>query len=385
MLSRVANSIYWMARYIERAENTARFVDVAEQMTLGRGDGVDRASAEWSPLISAIADDETFAEAYGEVTPEKVARFLLLDPENPNSVLSCVSAARENARTVREVTSSEMWNEINRLYHRLRSASDLSGTSHAINLCEATKAGSLAFQGITAATLARGTGWDFLKLGTMLERADKTSRLLDVKYYLLLPTVEHVGSPLDQVQWSALLRSVSSLEMYRQRFGAITPQNVVRFLVLDEYFPRSLLFCLFEAQTALDQIVRDAPGDRGASGPQPGTPAQRVGLRHARGNPEGRRPPVSRPLPDRAQRSARRPVEGLLQTRHVRRRRARRRRRGRTRRPGAAAADAGLIRIPKVLGCHGLTAAFRQPIGLEHGLKAVLNTDLRPGASPLRL
>jgi len=259
VLSRVANSIYWMARYIERAENTARFVDVAEQMTLGRGDGVNRASAEWSPLISAIGDDETYAEAYGEVTPAGVARFLLLDPENPNSVLSCVSAARENARTVREVTSSEMWNEINRLYHRLRSASDLSGTAHAINLCEATKAGSLAFQGISAATLSRGTGWDFQKLGTMLERADKTSRLLDVKYYLLLPTVEHVGSPLDQVQWSALLRSVSALEMYRQRFGAITPKNVVRFLVLDEYFPRSLLFCLFEAQAALDQIVRDAP------------------------------------------------------------------------------------------------------------------------------
>ena len=259
MLSRVANSIYWMGRYIERAENTARFVDVAEQMTLGRGDGVNRAASEWSPLISAIADDETFAKAYGDMTPENVARFLLLDPENPNSVLSCVSAARENARTVREVTSSEMWNEINRLYHRLRSASDLTGTSQAINLCEATKAGSLAFQGITAATLARGAGWDFLKLGTMLERADKTSRLLDVKYYLLLPSVEHVGSPLDQVQWSALLRSVSALEMYRQRFGAITPQNVVRFLVLDEYFPRSLLFCLYEAQSALDQILRDAP------------------------------------------------------------------------------------------------------------------------------
>lgn len=270
MLSRVANSIYWMARYIERAENTARFVNVADDMTLGQSgarsapDG-SRGSAEareWSPLISAVGDDETYAEAYGDVTAAGVAQFLLLDRDNPNSVFSCVAAARENARTVRESISSEMWNEINRLYHLLQQAPPLTqnhDTSDVTRLCAVVKAGSLAFGGISAATLTRGTAWDFLRLGCLLERADKTSRLLDVKYFLLLPSAEHVNSALDQVQWASMLRSVSALEMYRKRYGAITPPHVVQFLILDPEFPRAVLHCLTQARLALKHIAAAAP------------------------------------------------------------------------------------------------------------------------------
>ena len=253
MLSRVANSIYWMSRYIERAENIARFIDVNLHLDLDREAGVIE---QWSPLVSITGDSEQFETHYDAATRQNVMRFLSLDRAYPNSIASCVAAARENARTIRDAITSEMWQQINALYIAMQRAEDSSivgNRSH--DFYTEIKSGCLLFNAITDATMSHSTGWDFCTLGRMLERADKTSRILDVKYFLLLPSPEAVGTTIDTVQWGALLHSAGALEMYRQRYGAITPDRVAAFLILDPDFPRSLAHCLVRAERSLLSIV----------------------------------------------------------------------------------------------------------------------------------
>ncbi len=253
MLSRVADSIYWMSRSFERAENVARFIDVNLNLML---DSEVLEGAQWRPLIITSGDLPLFEASYGEATKESVIRFLTVDSHNPNSILSCVWSARENARSVREIISSEMWEQANRFYHLVLDAQDsdvLLKNPHAF--FTAVKMESHLFDGITGATLTRGEPWHFLRLGKMLERADKTSRILDVKYFFLLPSPDWVGSAIDGVQWAALLRSASSFEMYRKRHRRITPEKVANFLILDRFFPRAIAFCLFGAQESLRAIT----------------------------------------------------------------------------------------------------------------------------------
>lgn len=254
MLSRVANSIYWMNRYIERAENIARYIDVNLHLELDRQSGF---AEQWSPLVSITGDGAQFEAAYDEPTRESVMRFLTLDRAYANSITSCVASARENARTVRDAITSEMWQQVNALYIMLQnSAEDAIGGNRPHDFYSAIKSGCLLFNAVTDATMSHSTGWDFCRLGRMLERADKTSRILDVKYFLLLPRPEDVGTVLDTVQWAALLHSAGALEMYRQRYGAITPDRVVAFLILDPDFPRSLAHCLTRTERSLGSIVR---------------------------------------------------------------------------------------------------------------------------------
>ena len=220
MLSRVANSVYWMSRYIERAENVARFIDVNYHLTLGEGEAfVDR----WSPLVYTTGDHERFEEQHGIATRENVLQFLAFSKDNPNSILSCVSAARENARAIRETITSPMWTHINRFYLMMLDAArndrDLSDPGA---LCDAVKNASHSLVGTTYTTMSHSEAWNFLKLGRLLERADKTSRIADVQYFLLLPSAEDVESPLDVLRWSALLRSTSALEMYRKTHGGLS-------------------------------------------------------------------------------------------------------------------------------------------------------------------
>ena len=252
MLSRVAESIYWMSRYVERAENVARFIDVNLQLRLDAPAGEE---AQWLPLVATTGDSEVFTERYGAATQENTVRFLTTDPENGNSIYSCLRSARENARTVREIISSEMWLQLNRFYLMVKSAAEAPGELDlSSEFFNEVKQASHLFTGITDATMTHGEAWHFSQLGRLLERADKTSRILDVKYYILLRTVEEVGSPIDDIQWAAMLRSASAFEMYRKRFGRISPKGVVDFLMLDREFPRAIHFCVLAARDSLHAI-----------------------------------------------------------------------------------------------------------------------------------
>jgi uncharacterized alpha-E superfamily protein len=256
MLSRVADSIFWMSRYIERAENVARFIDVNLQLAMDVGvEGVHPAD-QWAPLVVTTGDDELFTKLYGEPDRQKAIEFLTFDQRNPNSILSCLANARENARTVREMISSSMWEELNKYFLMIRSAkSNPNIWDSAYEFFNEVKLASHLLEGITAATMSHGEAWHFAQMGRLLERADKTSRILDVKYYVLLPKADEVGTPLDTVQWSALLESASALEMYRKRFGRIVPMQVADFLILDREFPRAMHFCLLEAEESLLAIT----------------------------------------------------------------------------------------------------------------------------------
>jgi uncharacterized alpha-E superfamily protein len=254
MLSRVAESIYWMNRYIERADNVARFVDVNLHLML---DLPGEAEQQWEPLVITTGDRAVFDENFGDYTRESVIQFLTFDPDYPNSILGCAHRARENARSVREVISSEMWEQVNRFYLMVRNAAfsdfDLMQSPHEF-FTRVKRAGHL-FEGIMDSTMSHGEAWHFGRLGRFCERADKTSRILDVKYFIILPDVSYVGSPYDNIQWAALLRSASALEMYRKRYGRIDPRKVVEFLVLDNDFPRAIRYCVGRAEEALRSIT----------------------------------------------------------------------------------------------------------------------------------
>jgi len=252
MLSRVANSIYWLSRYMERADNVARFIDVNLQMILDLPSG---SQEQWHPLVSISGGDAAFSSKYPVATRDNVIKFLTFDEDNPSSIVSCLRAARENARTIRESISPEMWEQVNTFYLMVNAAAanERLRTSSSSFFSEVKKASQL-FHGITDATMLHGEVWHFYRMGRLLERADKTSRLLDVKYFMLLPSVADVGSPLVDIHWAAVLRSASALEMYRKRHGHIAPEQIINFLVLDHEFPRSIHYCLTNANDSLHAI-----------------------------------------------------------------------------------------------------------------------------------
>ena len=257
MLSRVADAIYWMSRYVERAENLARFVDVTHNMSLDLPQG---SSEQWGALVSASGDHEVFKKEYGDPTRENVIHFLTFDRSNSNSILTCIAAARNNARSVRDAISSEMWEQLNQFYITVKDADQAKIMEDPTEFFQAVKNASHLFVGITVTTFSQGEGWHFARLGRALERADKTSRILDVKYFTLLPSVSDVGTPVDDLQWSAVLRSVSGFEMYRKRHHGITPKRVVGFLVLDRQFPRAIMHCINVAFKSLHKISGSPEG-----------------------------------------------------------------------------------------------------------------------------
>jgi uncharacterized alpha-E superfamily protein len=252
MLSRVADSIYWMGRYVERAENVARFIDVNLKLMLDNPDPAG--GAQWEPLVSITGDDEPFKKRYGEATQDSVLKFLTFDEENPNSILSCLRSARWNARSVREIISSEMWLQLNKFYLMVNSAASDPKPISLDEFFADVKNCSHLFQGVTDATMTHGEAWHFCRLARELERADKTSRMVDVKYFILLRSVEDVGTALDDLQWAAVLRSISAFHMYRRDRGRVTPKGVVDYLLLDRYFPRAIHHCLLSGQESLHAI-----------------------------------------------------------------------------------------------------------------------------------
>lgn len=252
MLSRVANSIYWINRYVERAENVSRFVEVNLHLLLDTPmEGIEQ---QWEPLVVITGDQATFKQRYGEATAENVLHFLTFDSEYPNSIRSCVKSARENARSVREIISSEMWEQINEFYLKVEDAAQSEDITNLYGFYPEVKKASHLFAGVMQATMSHNEGWHFGRLGRFLERADKTARILDVKYFILLPSAAAVGSPLDNLQWIALLRSASAYEMYRKCEQTLNPRGVVDFLVLHPEFPRSIRCCILQAEQSLNKI-----------------------------------------------------------------------------------------------------------------------------------
>ncbi len=257
LLSRVADSVYWMGRYIERAENVARFLDVNQNLMLDLPRGY---SDQWQPIVDTTGDRAVFQQLYGVPTRENVVRFLAFDARNPNSICSCVLAARENARSVRETISSEMWEQINSLHLLIAPESRKTVPEILPEFCQSVRMACHLFHGITHGTMTHNEAWHFIRLGASLERADKTTRILDVKYFILLPSLTDVGTPYDDIQWTALLKSVSAFEMYRKRHGRISPERIVEFLLLDGEFPRAVRYCTGVADASLHAITGTRPG-----------------------------------------------------------------------------------------------------------------------------
>ena len=269
MLSRVADSIFWMSRYVERADNVARFIDVNLNLSLDLGPNLCH---QWLPLVYTTGDQEDFHKRYEIANQSNVIQFLTFDEENPNSILSCFRSARESARTIREMISSQMWEELNKCYLAVRTAqSSPDVLLSPFDFFNQIKRSIYLLEGVTISTMSHGEAWHFSRLGKLVERADKTSRILDVKYFLLLPSPSDVGTPLDTTQWAALLKSASALEMYRKTQGRIIPTRVAEFLILDRDFPRTIRFCVIRAEQSLLAITG------GTSGTFRNTAEQRLG------------------------------------------------------------------------------------------------------------
>ena len=258
MLSRVADSIYWMSRYIERAENIARFIDVNLRLVL---DIPVITKQQWEPLVTITGDHDLFINRYSKFDHDTVIQFLASDSSYPNSILSCLRSARENARSIREIISTEMWESINDFYLFVSSAdAKRMALADPHTFFTEVKLSSQRFLGVREGTFSHGEGWHFLRLGSFIERAEKTSRILDVKYFILLPSADYIGTPYDNIQWSAVLKSASALEMYRKQFHRILPKRVCNFLIFDRYFPRAIHYCVIRAEEALHKITGSQPG-----------------------------------------------------------------------------------------------------------------------------
>lgn len=262
MLSRVADALFWMSRYYERGENNARLIDVNINMMLDMGHALssaDSGARYWNPIIRMASPFDEFRARFPRTTKESALEWLTFHRDNPNSIVNCAWHARENARAMREAISSEMWEQINTSYLRLKDTSLESIEAEGEHVFfRRVRESSQLFQGIVQSTFPRSEAFQWIELGQYLERADATTRLIDVKYYILLPSVDEVGGPIDQVQWSAVLKSCSAYEAYQRYYVArITPSRVAEFLVLNDSFPRSVRFCYDQVYWALRRIAKE--------------------------------------------------------------------------------------------------------------------------------
>jgi uncharacterized alpha-E superfamily protein len=272
MLSRVAESLYWMSRYIERAEDLTRLlaVNFSALLDLREGD----AQRAWQSLVKATGDDALFAELHGEADAESVTQFMVWEALNPNSVTACIVRARENARSVREQITSEMWEGINRLYFLTRNLERSSLLTNPAEFFRLVRDRTQAFQGITTATMTHAEPFQFIQLGLYFERADKTARILDGKYLYLNQLPE--TSAETSLQLIALLRSCSAFEPYRRASaGQINVVNVAEYLLLNREFPRAVLFCLNACLQTLERLGE--AGETATSSPRANPPRRLLG------------------------------------------------------------------------------------------------------------
>ena len=245
-----------MVRYVERADNLARLIDVNQQLLLDfeRLDS-ERLRGFWQPIILSTGDEEAFAKLYDKTGSEEVIRFLTNDPANPNSIASCIALARENARTVRDQLSYELWEEINALYLFTRSEDG----SRLVNLdpqryYENIRRSAVTFLGIAASTTSRNEAWDFMDLGRHLERADKTTRFLDVSSHLPSGSSGMESVSQETLHWTAILRSCGAMGAFRASQRVVSAQSAVDFLIYEKEFPRSVRYCLEKVDISLHRI-----------------------------------------------------------------------------------------------------------------------------------
>ncbi len=257
MLSRVAESLYWLSRYIERAEDMTRILAVNFHALLDMPPESTRAG--WEAIIAITGDATYYGEAFGqEFSPRAVTDFMLWHAENPDSVLACITQARENARGVREQISVEMWEHINRLYYFVKDVNRADVLRSPNEFFRQVRDSSQAFQGITDATLSHDEPYQFIQIGKFLERADKTVRILDVKYASLYKLPE--GTPAANLQLIAMLRSCSALEPFRKSYASqMQAWRVAEFLLLNRLFPRAVFFCVERCLQGLASVAGEQP------------------------------------------------------------------------------------------------------------------------------
>ena len=242
MLGKTAGGLFWMSRYLERAENTARLVETGQRIALTR---LGPSDEEWSSVLQSAGVLGGFQAANDAVTRETALDWMIRNPDNPSSIRSSVEQARQNARLIRTAITGEVWEAVNathmavqKMLSRNIAERDLPGVLRAI------RQNTALVRGMVHGTMMRSEEYDFLRIGTFLERADNTARILDVKYYVLLPSVRSVGTSIDNVQWESILRSVAARGGFRMQYGAGGgPQEITQFLILDKRMPRSLAFC----------------------------------------------------------------------------------------------------------------------------------------------
>lgn len=256
LLGRTANGLYWMHRYIERAENMARLVDVGSRMALTRSSG---AREEWSSVLHSASANEAYELVHGDCEPAKAIDFLLREQSNPSSVLASITAARQNARMVRTALTRESWEAVNEAWMNLTKALASPVRDNELpRILDAIKRETALIRGAFHGTMLRNEIFNFSGLGTYIERADNTARILDVKYYVLLPSASYVGSAIDNAQWESILRSVSAHRSYRWVYEAeYKAANIADYLMLNDRMPRSLAFSYHNITMNLAYLERD--------------------------------------------------------------------------------------------------------------------------------
>jgi uncharacterized alpha-E superfamily protein len=261
MLSRVADALFWMSRYLERAEQVARLLDVCFHLELDlRGVSTGPYELHWTSL-AAILQQQVPAQLKAASPQAALSHWLMFDLDNPSSIMSCVARARLNARSIRGTINSEMWRELNKLYWKLCDPDFCTQARESpYEFYQAVECGSALFQGLCDAASNHDEGWQFIQLGKYLERADKTLRILDIQYHLLRELANPMDVPLSTLHWAGVLRSCRAYEAYqRLHVGRIEPERVVEFLLLRPDFPRSVRFSLEATAEALTAIESTAP------------------------------------------------------------------------------------------------------------------------------
>ncbi|HUC19334.1 MAG TPA: alpha-E domain-containing protein [Acetobacteraceae bacterium] len=251
LLARYAESLFWMARYLERVENLARLIEVTYIF-----ESPGRESESWYALVRINADEESFSRRHGAADPDAIKRFYLIEADNPTSIPAAIEVARTNARVLRPLISTEMWKQLNQFHHALTAIAPAELEGDALSrLADRIRAGVQAQTGITEGTFFRDQSWHFLELGRLIERADQTTRLLDIKFHLLVPRAREERRLVELTQWGSVLRAAAGYHAFR-RIAPVefTPADVVAFLLTDASFPRSVRLCLDEIERHLTAL-----------------------------------------------------------------------------------------------------------------------------------
>lgn len=255
MLGKTANGLFWMYRYLERAENTSRLIETGQRIALTRTGATEE---EWRSVMKSAGVLDGYEATYDSLTKEDAIDWMLCSPDNPSSVMSSFATARQSARLVRTALTHEVWEAVNGAYMTMKESLSRNVKERDLpNVLGKIRQRASLVRGMTHGTMLRNDIYDFARIGTFLERADNTARILDVKYYVLLPSVMSVGSSIDNVQWETILRSVSARSGFRISYDGNQPRDIAQFLILDRRMPRSLAFCAGKIRDNLDYLAGD--------------------------------------------------------------------------------------------------------------------------------